>query len=145
MLICQCWVAFNLHFDFFSQTTTPVCKSSRRQLNSFVPKIHENMNFLFTFLIHRKSRKGMMLLVHNQMMSWGLSGLSLNGTSHLKSEVKILQKVKSGHCFDEAFNENQKGDVQEVMVWTKVTKEFMEEEKKCKGKQGIQQARKYSA
>ena len=53
----------------------------------------------------------------------------------VKSEIKILQKVTSVHCFDEAFYEDQKEDRQQVMVWSKVTNEFMEEEKKCKAKQ----------
>ena len=57
-----------------------------------------------------------------------------NKLSDVKSEIKILQKVNSGLCFDEAFYEDQIEDCQQVMVWTKVTKEFMEEEKKHKAK-----------
>ena len=59
-------------------------------------------------------------------------------------EIKMLQKVRSGHCFDEAFYEDQKWDQQQVMAWTK-TNEFMKEEKRHKAKQAIQATWEYSA
>ena len=47
----------------------------------------------------------------------------------VKCEKRVMASLKAGLCFDQQLYEDQKGSRKYVMVLTKVTKEFMEEDK----------------
>ena len=63
----------------------------------------------------------------------------------VRSEKKVKKCIKEGFCFDLTFYEDQKDQITLRMVLTKMTKEFIEEDLRCKKREAISECNRLSA
>ena len=101
------------------------------------PKLEENQNVVEHGKIDTRKSSEISL-----KSLWEEEG---NKLFDVKSEKKVVQYIKKGLCFDSDFYEDQKQERKYRMVVGKVTKEFIEEDKKRKKRKALEERNRLSA